>query len=75
MQALEDKDRADWILYEAQMRIKSEILSKALTDEEDSLYGAIIDRLEEVREKVEELNKVEEKVVIDNKEEDDSEWI
>lgn len=54
-QEITEIERADWIIYEAQMRIKNEILSKSLSEEDDSLYGALIERLQEIREKVDEV--------------------
>ncbi len=52
---INDFQRADQILYQAQKMIKNEILIKALTEEDDGIFGALIERLQEIRDKVEEV--------------------
>lgn len=62
---INDFQRADQILYQAQKMIKNEILIKALTEEDDGIFGALIERLQEIRDKVEEVeeNRFKEKNV------------
>lgn len=47
-----DEERADWILYEAQNRIKGEIATKVMDNDERNKYLKVINNLEYLRDSV-----------------------
>jgi len=55
LQNLSDFEKATGALYQAQNLIKTEILAKALTDEDDTVFGAVVERLQEIRDMIEKL--------------------
>jgi len=49
---LTNDKRADWILYEAQMRLKNELVDKEIPDCLKKEYAEIVDNLEKLREEI-----------------------